>query len=70
MYMCIFVTTIFQVSKSESEIITYTNKHLPKKCGLDFLVVLYFDANIEKTFLNNNAEYIEELHRRITYPEQ
>ena len=56
MYMCIFVTTIFQVSKSESEIITYTNKHLPKKCGLDLFLVLYFDANIEKTFLNNNAE--------------
>ena len=70
MYMCIFVTIIFQVSKSEDENITYTKEHLPKKCGLDLLLALYFDANIEKTFLNNTAKYIEELHRRITYPEQ
>ena len=70
MYICIFVTTIFQASKSEDENITYTNKDLPKKRGLDLVLVIYFDANIEKTFLNNNAEYIEELHSRITYPEQ
>ena len=36
----------------------------------DLLLLLYFDANTEETFLNNNSEYIEELHRRITYPEQ